>query len=65
LDAVEEEPWARSPIADTDRRRQVMASAGTGTRGTFEVNFTYDGAAVGPGQLTVFDLSAKHAPARM
>ncbi len=39
--------------------RAVMATAGTGTRGTFSLSVPYALATAGPGTLTVFDLSPK------
>jgi len=39
--------------------RQIMASSGSGTRGTFEASLPYGTGDAGPGLLTVFDLSAK------
>ena len=40
-------------------RKRVVASAGTGTRGTFDVSLTFTAAASGPGALIAFTYSAK------
>lgn len=40
-------------------QQTVMATSGSGTRGTFDVALRYAGHQPGPGKLTVFDASAK------